>query len=101
MQDDYSVSISFSFFSFSFLFFSFLFFSFFFYFLLILILGYLRIVGANLFFTQAARLALEKEGVILFKDASANKGGVTSSSLEVIFLLNRTSDDITTLRFPL
>ena len=30
--------------------------------------------GANLFFTQDARLQLEKAGVILFKDASANKG---------------------------
>ena len=40
--------------------------------------------GANLFITQQARLALEKRGVILFKDASANKGGVTSSSLEVL-----------------
>ncbi|MCK5740030.1 NAD-glutamate dehydrogenase [bacterium] len=39
--------------------------------------------GANLFLTQAARLALEEKGVIIFKDASANKGGVTSSSLEV------------------
>ena len=35
--------------------------------------------GANLFFTQQARLALEKRKVILFKDSSANKGGVTSS----------------------
>jgi len=40
--------------------------------------------GANLFFTQEARLILEEAGVILFKDASANKGGVTSSSLEVL-----------------
>ena len=40
--------------------------------------------GANLFITQQARLALEKKGVILFKDSSANKGGVTSSSLEVL-----------------
>ncbi len=40
--------------------------------------------GANLFITQAARLRLEEAGVILFKDASANKGGVTSSSLEVL-----------------
>jgi glutamate dehydrogenase len=40
--------------------------------------------GANLFITQEARLRLEEEGVILFKDASANKGGVTSSSLEVL-----------------
>ena len=36
--------------------------------------------GANLFFTEQARLHLEKSGVIVFKDASANKGGVTSSS---------------------
>jgi len=39
--------------------------------------------GANLFFTQHARMKLERAGVIIFKDASANKGGVTSSSLEV------------------
>ncbi|KAJ1961542.1 NAD-dependent glutamate dehydrogenase [Dipsacomyces acuminosporus] len=43
--------------------------------------------GANLFFTQDARLRLEKAGVHLFKDASANKGGVTSSSLEVLAAL--------------
>lgn len=43
--------------------------------------------GANLFFTQDARLELEHAGVILFKDASANKGGVTSSSLEVLAAL--------------
>lgn len=30
--------------------------------------------GANLFFTQQARLHLEKRKVVLFKDASANKG---------------------------
>lgn len=40
--------------------------------------------GANLFITRQARLELEKRGVILFPDASANKGGVTSSSLEVL-----------------
>jgi len=40
--------------------------------------------GANLFITQQARLRLEEKGVILYKDASANKGGVTSSSLEVL-----------------
>lgn len=43
--------------------------------------------GANLFVTQEARLLLEKAGVIVFKDASANKGGVTSSSLEVLAAL--------------
>ncbi len=41
------------------------------------------IEGANLFITEDARLRLEENGVILFKDASTNKGGVTSSSLEV------------------
>ncbi|DAZ97165.1 TPA: hypothetical protein N0F65_004015 [Lagenidium giganteum] len=46
--------------------------------------------GANLFFTQDARLRLEDAGVILFKDASANKGGVTSSSLEVLAALAMT-----------
>ena len=30
--------------------------------------------GANLFFTQQARLHLEKRKVVLFKDSSANKG---------------------------
>lgn len=39
--------------------------------------------GANLFITQEARLRLEGAGVLVFKDASTNKGGVTSSSLEV------------------
>src|SRR5699024_9686470 len=39
--------------------------------------------GANLFITQDSKLRLEKAGSILYKDASANKGGVTSSSLEV------------------
>lgn len=43
--------------------------------------------GANLFFTQDARMVLENAGVVLYKDASANKGGVTSSSLEVFAAL--------------
>jgi glutamate dehydrogenase len=46
--------------------------------------------GANLFFTQEARLRLESAGVVIFKDASANKGGVTSSSLEVLAALSLT-----------
>lgn len=40
--------------------------------------------GANLFLTQDAKLRLEKAGCVIFKDASANKGGVTSSSMEVL-----------------
>ena len=43
--------------------------------------------GANLFITQSAKLILEKAGIIIFKDASTNKGGVTSSSLEVLSAL--------------
>lgn len=44
--------------------------------------------GANLFITQDAKLRLEEAGCIIFKDASANKGGVTSSSLEVLASLS-------------
>jgi glutamate dehydrogenase len=44
--------------------------------------------GANLFITQDAKLRLEKAGCIVYKDASANKGGVTSSSLEVLAALS-------------
>ena len=40
--------------------------------------------GANLFFTRDARRRLEDAGVVLIKDATCNKGGVTSSSLEVL-----------------
>lgn len=49
--------------------------------------------GANLFFTQEARLRLEKAGAVIFKDASANKGGVTSSSLEVLAALSFTDEE--------
>ena len=44
--------------------------------------------GANLFITQDAKLRLEKAGCVVYKDASANKGGVTSSSLEVLAALS-------------
>lgn len=45
------------------------------------------IEGANLFFTPEARDVLEEAGIVLYKDASSNKGGVTSSSLEVLAAL--------------
>jgi glutamate dehydrogenase len=45
------------------------------------------IEGANLFITEEARLRLEQHGVVVIKDASTNKGGVTSSSLEVLVSL--------------
>lgn len=44
--------------------------------------------GANLFITEPARNVLQDRGVILYKDASTNKGGVTSSSLEVLAALS-------------
>ncbi|ODH47434.1 hypothetical protein GX48_06470 [Paracoccidioides brasiliensis] len=44
--------------------------------------------GANLFLTQDSKLRLEKAGCVIFKDASVNKGGVTSSSLEVLASLS-------------
>ncbi|KAN0087658.1 Glutamate/Leucine/Phenylalanine/Valine dehydrogenase domain containing protein [Tylopilus felleus] len=49
--------------------------------------------GANLFITQQARLYLEKRKVVLIKDSSANKGGVTSSSLEVLAGLALSSEE--------
>jgi glutamate dehydrogenase len=49
--------------------------------------------GANLFFTAEARSAMEAAGAILFKDASANKGGVTCSSFEVLAALCMSDDE--------
>ncbi|KAL8432302.1 hypothetical protein Efla_000886 [Eimeria flavescens] len=49
--------------------------------------------GANLFITDDARRILEDRGVILFKDASTNKGGVTSSSHEVLAALALTQEE--------
>jgi glutamate dehydrogenase len=53
--------------------------------------------GANLFLTQQARLRLEEKGTIIYKDASANKGGVTSSSLEVLASLALTDEEFESL----
>ncbi|KAL8428502.1 hypothetical protein ACSSS7_007197 [Eimeria intestinalis] len=49
--------------------------------------------GANVFITDDARRILEDRGVILFKDASTNKGGVTSSSHEVLAALALTQEE--------
>jgi len=40
--------------------------------------------GANSFITPEARVELQKKGVIIMRDASANKCGVISSSYEII-----------------
>ncbi|KAJ8081071.1 NAD-dependent glutamate dehydrogenase [Marasmius tenuissimus] len=53
--------------------------------------------GANLFLTQQARLFLEKRKVVVFKDSSTNKGGVTSSSLEVLAGLALSNNEYTDL----
>ncbi|OBA26904.1 hypothetical protein HANVADRAFT_24201 [Hanseniaspora valbyensis NRRL Y-1626] len=49
--------------------------------------------GANLFITQDCRLKLEQAGCVLIKDSSANKGGVTSSSMEVLASLALNDSD--------
>lgn len=49
--------------------------------------------GANLYLTQGARRALEKLGVLIIKDSSANKGGVICSSFEVLCTLVLTKDE--------
>lgn len=40
--------------------------------------------GANLYLTPGARRALEQLGVLIIKDSSANKGGVITSSYEIL-----------------
>lgn len=40
--------------------------------------------GANSFITPAARIELQKKGIMIIRDASANKCGVISSSYEII-----------------
>lgn len=40
--------------------------------------------GANSFITPAARVELQKSGILVMRDASANKCGVISSSYEII-----------------
>lgn len=49
--------------------------------------------GANLFLTAGARTALEKLGVLIIKDSSANKGGVICSSFEVLSGLVMTEEE--------
>jgi glutamate dehydrogenase len=49
--------------------------------------------GANLYLTQPARRSLEKLGVLIIKDSSANKGGVICSSFEVLCGLTLTEEE--------
>jgi len=51
------------------------------------------IEGANLYLTPKARCALEKLGVLIIKDSSANKGGVICSSMEILAGLTMTEEE--------
>ncbi len=51
------------------------------------------IEGANLYLTTEAREFLEQKGTIIIKDSSANKGGVISSSYEVIASLSLSDEE--------
>jgi len=44
----------------------------------------LIVEGANSFLTPEARLALQEKGIVILRDASANKCGVISSSYEIM-----------------
>lgn len=49
--------------------------------------------GANLYFSNWARKELEKKGVLIVKDSSANKCGVVCSSYEVLAGLTLTEEE--------
>lgn len=49
--------------------------------------------GANSFLTPEARIQIQKQGVIVMRDASANKCGVISSSYEIIANLLMEEDE--------
>jgi glutamate dehydrogenase len=51
------------------------------------------IEGANSFITPEARVVLQRRGVLLLRDASANKCGVISSSYEIIANLLLTEEE--------
>ncbi len=59
------------------------------------------IEGANLYLTQEARQSLEKLGVLIIKDSSANKGGVICSSLEVLSCLILSEEEFESEKEPL
>lgn len=54
--------------------------------------------GANIFFTSEARTELQKRGILIIKDSSANKGGVICSSYEVLASLLLTSEEFIKLK---
>jgi len=60
----------------------------------------LRVIteGANSFLTPEARAEIQKKGVIVIRDASANKCGVISSSYEIIANLLMTTKEFLTYK---
>lgn len=54
--------------------------------------------GANLYLTGTARRRLEEAGVLIIKDSSANKGGVITSSFEVLCGLVLTDEEFLMLK---
>eukprot|EP00760_Papus_ankaliazontas_P030917 PhM_4_TR512/c0_g1_i1/m.66411/K15371/GDH2; glutamate dehydrogenase len=49
--------------------------------------------GTNMAFTEDTRSEIERRGIVLFKDAVVNKGGVMCSSFEVLAALAFTPDE--------
>lgn len=56
--------------------------------------------GADLFFTEPARVVLQEAGCILFKDSSTNKGSVTGSSYEILAGMAFDDDEFADLMIP-
>lgn len=54
--------------------------------------------GANIFFTSEARDELQKHGILVVKDSSANKGGVICSSYEVLASLLLSSEEFCAIK---
>jgi len=54
--------------------------------------------GANIFFTENARTHLQDQGVLMFKDSSANKCGVICSSFEIISSLILTPEEFMAIK---
>ena len=54
--------------------------------------------GANIFFTSEAREQLQKKGILIIKDSSANKTGVICSSYEIISSLTLSTDEFLAIK---
>ncbi|MBI2568056.1 MAG: NAD-glutamate dehydrogenase [Candidatus Schekmanbacteria bacterium] len=54
--------------------------------------------GANIFFTESARKALQEAGALMVRDSSANKCGVICSSFEILACLILTPDEFVSIK---